>query len=278
MTNRSTMRVLMILTSFLGMTGPVRADPPPDAKSRDLNARRLKFMKESVEAYELTRKGDTAVVLKLQSDPAFRLGKQGDGVVLEGAIFLWADEVGRPGAAAQVFLVQSAGRTDGEWRHEFTSLSTGPFMTLQGDKPRWLPMVPGVAFQPIPGAPKPADSAPARLRQMRNLAGEFRAEDDFWGRGWNALRLLPTPISRYGKAGGTPEDGALFAFVLGTDPESFLFIEARPVANGLEWQYAFAPMTCWALKAEHKGRPAWSLPSRTFTTPVQTFYSRVYQP
>jgi hypothetical protein len=278
MTNRLVMRVLMILTPILGMTGPVWADPPSDARSRDLNAQRLKFMKDSVAAYELTRKGDDAMVLKLQPDPAFRLGKQGDGVVLEGAIFLWADEVGRPGAAAQVFLVQSAGRPDGEWRHEFTSLSTGPFMALQADKPRWLPMVPGVAFQPIPGAPKPADSGPARLRQMHNLAAEFRAEDDFWGRGWTALRLLPTPISRYGKAGGTLEDGALFAFVLGTDPEAFLFIEARPVANGLEWQYAFAPMTCWALKAEHKGRPVWSLPSRTFTTLVQTFYSRVYQP
>ena len=62
---------------------------------------------------------------------------------------------------------------------------------------------------------------------MRELAAEFRAQDNFWGRGWTALRLLPTPISHYGKTGGTPEDGALFAFVLATDPEIFLFIEAR---------------------------------------------------
>jgi hypothetical protein len=278
MTKRSLMRVLIILTPVLGTISPVSADPPAVEKSRDLNARRLKFMKESVEAYELTRKGEAGFVLKLQPEPAFRLGKQGDGVVLEGAIFLWADEVGRPGAAAQVFLVETAGRPDGQWRHEFTSLSTGPFAALQGGQPRWLPTLPGVIFLPIPGAAKPADSAPARLRQMRDLAGQFRAEDDFWGRGWNLLRLLPTPISRYGKAGASPEDGALFAFVLGTDPEAFLFIEARAGANGLEWQYAFAPMTCWALKAEHKGRSVWSLPSRTFTAPFQTFYSRVYQP
>ena len=113
---------------------------------------------------------------------------------------------------------------------------------------------------------------------MHALAAEFHAEDDFWGRGWNALRLLPKPIDRYGKAGGIPEDGALFAFVLGTDPESFLFIEARPGAKGLEWQYAFAPMTCWALKAEHKGRPVWSLTLRNTDIPFRTFYSRVYQP
>jgi hypothetical protein len=110
------------------------------------------------------------------------------------------------------------------------------------------------------------------------LATEFRAQDDFWGKGWSVLRLLPTPICRYGKAGGTPDDGALFAFVLGTDPESFLFIEARPARSGLEWQYAFAPMTCWALKAEHKGRSVWSLSQRNSGNLFRTFYSRVDQP
>jgi hypothetical protein len=278
MTNRPTMRVLMIISPFTAFMSPLRADPPPAARTREVNAERLKIMKESVQAYQLTRTGETESALKLQPEPAFRLGKQGDGVVLEGAIFLWTDEVGRPGAAAQVFLVQSAGRTEGQWRHEFTSLQTGPFRALQAGKPRWLPMMPGVLFQPIPGAPKPAGSANARLRQMRDLAGEFRAQDDFWGRGWNVLRLLPTPISRYGRVGGTPEDGALFAFVLGTDPESFLFIEARPTGKGLEWQYAFAPMTCWGLKAEHNGRPVWNLSQRDTGNPFRTFYSRVYEP
>ena len=113
---------------------------------------------------------------------------------------------------------------------------------------------------------------------MHDLAGEFRAEDDFWNRGWNALRLLPKPISRYGKAGGTPEDGALFAFVLGTDPEAFLFIEARKGASALEWQYAFAPMTCWGLKAEHKGRKVWSLSFRNSSNPFRTFFSRPLPP
>jgi len=252
--------------------------PDGAQKSADLNAERLKFMKDSVQAYELARSGDSAAVFKLQPDPAFRLGKQGDGVVLEGAIFLWADELGRPAAAAQVFLFQSAGRKGGEWRHEFTSLSTRSFTATQAGKPRWMPTVAGVAFQPIPGAPKPADTPKERLRQMRDLAGEFRAEDDFWGRGWNVLRLLPKPISRYGKAGGSPEDGALFAFVLGTDPEAFLFVEARKAASGIEWQYAFAPMTCWALKAEHKGRSVWSLTERTTGNPFRTFFSRIYEP
>ena len=70
-------------------------------------------MKDSVLAYELASSGSRASIFKLQPDPAFRLGKQGDGVVLEGAIFLWADEIGRPTAAAQVFLIESADRRQG---------------------------------------------------------------------------------------------------------------------------------------------------------------------
>lgn len=269
---------LTSLTFALALTGQAAA-PAGGQTTRDSNAERLKFMKESVKTYEMTRNDDQTVVLKLQPDPAFRLGKQGDGLVLEGAIFLWADEVGRPGAAAQVFFTKTGRRPDGEWLHEFTSLSTRSLTASQEGKPRWLPMVAGVTFLPIPGAPKPADTPQQRLRQMRDLAGKFRAEDNFWGRGWSALRLLPTPISRYGKADGTPEDGALFAFVLGTDPESFLFIEARKGASGLEWQYAFAPMTCWALKAEHNGRSVWSLPERsTGNNALRTFFSRPYEP
>ena len=64
----------------------------------------------------------------------------------------------------------------------------------------------------------------------------------------------------------------------GDRSESFLFIEARPAAKGLVWQYAFAPMTCWALKSEHKGRPVWSLTQRNSDIPFRTFYSRIYLP
>ncbi len=268
-----------VVPIFLAMALTAFAQAPDSGRSpADASAERLKFMKDSVQAYELVRGDQKAAVFKLQPDPAFRLGKQGDGVVLEGAIFLWTDDVGRPAAAAQVFLCKDVGRSGGEWRHEFTSLSTRSLRAVQGEKARWSPMVPGVAFQPIPGAPKPAGTPRERLRQMRDLAGEFRALDNFWDRGWNALRLLPTPISRYGKAGATPEDGALFAFVLGTDPEAFLFIEARKGSSGLQWQYAFAPMTCWALKAEHKDRSVWSLPTRSTANPLRTFFSCVYQP
>jgi hypothetical protein len=267
----------MTLTSLL-LASTLACQVPSGEAGRKAAAERLEFMKDSVKSYTFRDKEGREAAIVLRPEPAFRLGMQGDGVVLEGAIFLWADDVGRPEAAAQVFLAKSGARPDGEWLHEFTSLSTSTFMASQAGKPRWMPLVAGVRFQAVPGAPKPGDTPAQRLRQLRALAGEFRAEDDFWGRGWQELRLLPTPIARYGKAGGTPEDGALFAFVLGTDPEAFVFIEARPGADGPEWQYAWAPMTCWGLKAEHKGRPVWSLGRRDAGNMFRTFFSRPSQP
>lgn len=268
---------VMTMTNLL-LAAMLACQVPAGETGKNPAGERLEFMKDSVKGYTFRDQEGRETSIMLRPEPAFRLGMQGDGVVLEGAIFLWADEVGRPEAAAQVFLARGASRPEGDWLHEFTSLSTSTFVASQAGKPRWMPLVPGVEFRAIPGAPKPGDTPARRLRQLRALAGEFRAEDDFWGRGWQDLRLLPTPIARYGKAGGTPEDGALFAFVLGTDPEAFLFIEARPGANGPEWQFAWAPMTCWGLKAEHQGRAVWSLGTRNSGNIFRTFFSRPYQP
>jgi hypothetical protein len=263
----------MIILASTCLVISLLAQPPSLQKgARDDADLRFEFMKDAAKRYTMTIAGASRSALTLQPDPAFRLGKQGDGAVMDGAIFLWADQTGRPASAAQLFLFKWSDRPAGEWIHEFTSLSTETITATQGGKARWQPAVPGVKFQPISGAPKPAGTPQQRLRQMRDLAGEFRADDDFWGRGWSALRLLPTPISRYGKAGSTPDDGAMFAFVLGTDPEAFLFIEERPGAAGLAWQYAFAPMTCWALKAEHKSQGVWTVPRRPTDDPLKPFF------
>ena len=96
---------------------------------------------------------------------------------------------------------------------------------------------------------------------MRALADGFRRTDDFGGKGWSELRLLPTAISRYGKSGTRILDEPhLFAFVYGTDPEVFLFLEARPGKDALEWQYALAPMTIFAVKCSYRGKAALGTP------------------
>jgi hypothetical protein len=113
---------------------------------------------------------------------------------------------------------------------------------------------------------------------MSSIAAQFHANDNFGDRGWEALRLLTRPIARYGKDGGTPQDGALFAFVEGTDPEVFLFVEVRDVAGHPEWQYALASMGCWAMKVQFKSREVWNLPRRSTGDPTQPLCNYQFWP
>jgi hypothetical protein len=257
------------LTLILGLMA--QAKEPADDSKDDGAPARLAFMKGSVKAYNVHPIEASSASFQLQAEPIFRLNNAVSGVK-DGAIFLWTNEVGRPEAAIQVFRVLS-----GDWVHEFTSLSTAPFVAEVGSKETWHPAKPGLEFQKVPDAPRPGATPEQRLRQMRELAQDFSADDHFESKGWNSLRLLSKALVRYGKTGTTVEDGALFGFVLGTDPEVFLMLEARTGKDGLEWQYALAPMTCYQVKAAWKGKPVWSLPLRLPAKDTAgTFYDADY--
>src|SRR4051794_9575872 len=244
---------------------------PPTGESREDRAARLEFMKTTLAAYDLHAAGDRASKFKLQTEPVLRFTNP-VGVSQDGAIFFWVGEDGRPEAAVQAFLMRG-----GSWVHDFSSLSTGPLVAELKSGTAWNPTRGGVEFKPVPGAPKPADGAEARLRQMRDLAQGFAVSDDFRDQGWQVLRPMPKPFARYGKPGTPLVDGAVFCFALGTDPEAYLLLEVRDGKDGPEWQYAFAPQTSYALKASWKGQEVWSLPSRQPWTPTEPFYGRPYR-
>ncbi len=254
--------ILILAASLLAQ--PARADE------------KLDYMKGVASSYRFALDGDRSGPLRLQSDPAFRMGKQSADDVLDGAIFFWAGDEGRPEAVAQIFEVKNADGPGGHWVQEFISISPGTFASDRDGRPSWNPRKPGVEFRPIPGAPKPADSQAARSRQMRALALEFHVSDNFKNKGWSGLRLLPTPVARFGKPGSGVLDGALFTFALATDPEAFVFIEAREANGGLEWQYAFAPMGCFEMKGTHKGKVVWEVPyKKDAYDPSRTYFVRL---
>ncbi len=276
----STMNLPLLTSLTIGLSLFVQPPTPPDGQSTpEASAERLRFMKESVRAYEMALGDSRRAILKLEENPVFRLGKQSADNVEDGAIFLWSSEHGRPEAAIQVFRIKDAHEPQGLWLHEFTSLASSTIIAERRGAPWWTPTTPGLKFMPVPDAPAPADSASERARQMRSLAGRFRASDNFKRKGWSELRLLPTPIARYGKPGTSLPDGALFAFVLGTDPEVFLFLEARPATEGHQWQYALAPMTVYAVKGSYRGNVVWELPDREPSyDPSKPFFDKSLQP
>jgi hypothetical protein len=175
--------------------------------------------------------------------------------------------------AVQAFVMRG-----GNWVHDFSSLSTGPVVAEERRSAVWSPSRGGVEFKPVPDAPKPAEGAEARLRQMRDLAHSFAVSDDFRTNGWQTLRPMPKPFARYGRPGTPLIDGAVFCFALGTDPEAYLMLEARAGGDGPSWQYAFAPQTTYALRASWKGREVWSLPYRQPWTVSEPFFGRPVRP
>jgi hypothetical protein len=200
----------------------------------------------------------------------------------KGDIFLWT-KAGRPEIVGSII---AGPWSDGQrlFYHEFHALTTHGFprQNLANGR-RWELAEPGIVLRPVPDAPVPADSEPARLRQMRALAREFAAHSEFDGSNWE-LRLLPQPVYRYRHEGAEKDrpwlDGALFTYVLptGTDAEVLLILEARPVGAERQWQYAVAQMTnrpAWML---HRDQEIWRIDRHTesspaITRPFTTFYA-----
>lgn len=271
-----TISVLSLVTVLLAQAQaapPAAADTP--APAADEAAARLAIMRRSLMSFSVQPVDRPGPPFRLQPEPIFRFTNP-VGTSRDGAIFLWFGEYDRPEVAVQVFVR----RTDDQWVQEFTSLSPGPLIAQPRDGAAWSPAQGGVTLKPIPGAPKPAETPEQRLRQMRLLAQDFVAEDYFQNQSWQRLRLLARPLARYGKPGSSLIDGALFSFVLGTDPEVYLMLEARTGNGGPAWQYAFAPMSTYALRASLKDREVWSLPYRRTPDrgPEQAFHARYFEP
>ena len=144
--------------------------------------------------------------------------------------------------------------------HDFEAISRGQIVARQGGQVVWQPQVSGVNFAKIPDAPPPADTPAQRLRQMKSLAAQFQSAM----LGWKAdstdreeLRLLTKPLYRYEPKGGNVIDGAVFAFVMGTDPELLLLIEAVTTGEHSAWEFAFARRTSGELEGRHNDKVVW---------------------
>jgi hypothetical protein len=168
----------------------------------------------------------------------------------------------------------------------FHSLGDRPLRAERAGKVVWAPVRGGVEMKPVPDAPAPAESAAGRLRQLRALAEEFSATHTYPPQYiTRELRLLPKPLHRYASPQRGVIDGALFAFAIGTDPEVFMILEARPDKQGRpQWQFGFTRDTFTAARATHKGHEVWSVqelplePHSKFYDPREPYMELPFQP
>jgi hypothetical protein len=176
----------------------------------------------------------------------------------DGTTVLYIHE-GRPLAVACIYPWER------QLPRDFCVLARVPIVARYGGAVVWQPQRTEVKLADIPDAPPPEQSATQRLRQMKSLAEQFGSTM----LGWRAddsdreeLRLLPRPLyryetERYRASGGDVLDGAVFAFVMGTDPESLLLIEATKAGDATKWQYAFVRRTSGELEGRHRGQVVW---------------------
>jgi len=246
----------------LPVTAGANEEQAEDAGER---AERLATMKSQASAYTLTFSGSNSK-LALHDEPVLRFSNPVSGVP-DGIVAMWKDGK-RPAVFAQVFQTKT-----GLWVHEVQSLATDSFTMSQGSKTFWQPAEPYEEFRRLTDAPPAAATAGRRLVQLKAIASQFSAADDFKistadkEPTRHELRMLATPIYRYDDLAAGIEDAAVFAFVHGTDPEVFLVLESRQGGAGAKpsaagWHYTLAPMTCWAVTVEHQGKQVWSLPER----------------
>jgi len=198
------------------------------------------------------------VELKLEPKSVLRWSNPGSGRVF-GDLFLWT-AAGRPEVAMSLF---KAWEPANGFHVELHSLSLTSLESQRNDAPDWRPTQPGITLRNVPDAAPPGDTAVRRLLQLRALAGEFSAMLTDYRLAATGerqpLRMLTQPLYRYQSTEPELIDGVMFGFVLGTDPEVFLLLEARRSDEKARWQYGLARMNNDSLVVSHKDQEVWRI-------------------
>lgn len=229
--------------------------------SRDQRERWMALYAEEAAKYQMFRGGDENEPLTLVSSPILTYTNPVRVNDTHGAAFVWTSD-GRPEVVGAIWSVNSTDDpTQRRLSHEFHSLSTVPIHSRheprvgqRGPVPDWTANEPGVELRPIPDAPPPVQSPSLRLTQLRQLARRFEASfPPELADGQGSFRLLAQPIHRYRSERHRIIDGAIFAYVMGTDPEFILVIEAAETDDGPQWRFAAAPLTNLPSHLDYQG-------------------------
>jgi hypothetical protein len=255
----STVCWLVVLAAVTGEAAVNDASTAAPSQVEAEAAQTGRFARDEAGKWELFAQGAKRTKLDLHPEPVLRWSNPAVGRVY-GSVFVWTSG-GRPLAVASFYRWFSpyTQRTA-----EFVSLSPDALSAERLERRPWTPRAGKIAWQPVPGALVPDESAKKRLGQMRSLARDFQPElvdRRVVEEGTEQqLRLLDQPVYKYGPGNDGLLEGGLFAFVVGTDPEVLLMLEAREDEAGRSWHYLLARMNRDAMRVRHKGREVWSVP------------------
>jgi hypothetical protein len=194
--------------------------------------------------------------LKLNTNAILRWTNPATGRI-HGEIYVWTAD-GRPEAVMSLYK-----GWEPAWGFcgELQSLSLTKIAAQRDQAVVWKSDKPGITPQNVPDAPLVAETAARRMQQMRAIAHDFSAVMIDYRRNREgerqSLRLLTQPLHQYSSPGADVVDGAIFGFVLGTDAEVLLLLEARGAKSAPRWQYAIARLNSDDLTASFKDQEVW---------------------
>ncbi len=239
----------LALAAWISQSSLSGQEPPEDPASAQRDAWSA-YYQAQLPRYHFTLESNPNEPLelpdaKLRWSNPLRPGTHGD-------LFVWSSR-GRGVLVGSLFSYPSGGGR--KVAHQFQSLTTETIRCQHQGGIDFLIPGPGLRFEPIPNAPLPATSRVFRLTQMRTLARDFNAsclnKEVF-----QPLRALAQPIYRF-EGTEVKDDGAIFAFVMGTDPELLLVISAMTTERGPRWHYAAARFAADPLKLTLKDHTIW---------------------
>jgi len=226
----------------------VRAED--DASKSSERATTLARLTRIAESYSISFGDERAVQLELQKNPVLRYSDQ-ISPVTDGLVFAWTMG-GRP----EAIMALHPG-TQGHTWIEFKSLSRSTLAAARQGRVEWRPRAAGVDYLPLEHAAVPEATEGKRLTQMRALLRPFTASVWDNANGSQPLRLLPQPLIRYAQPELGILDGALFAFVLSTNPELLLVVEAQTIDGKPQWMYSIARFTGRQTELRFEDRQIW---------------------
>jgi hypothetical protein len=236
---------------------------PEDSSPKDEMAKkRQEIMFKAMQKSEVVMDGDDAKRATLDSKAMLRWSNP-LGDVADGLMSVYSTgPTERPAMIVHLYVHGSG--LNGLEMQEFADVHPGPVELLRGRQKVWSPRSRYSTFQKLPDAPKPSDNAGLRLGQIKQMAARFEIIDGF--REPNSepkphvLRMMSRPTYRYGSPTGEIIDGALFTYVVATDPEACLLIEIHRKAEVISWEYMVLPMTIYSLEATLDGKSVWTKP------------------
>lgn len=259
--------LLLVATVLAGRLG--RAQTPGKTTDIPETAARKKQREENLKAMEKRaadakvrlvsngKKADAELILR----PLFHYSDQPQRIA-DATLWGWVAD-GRLVAACKIEKYDHENPAV-QWLYCFGSLAPGIVEAKWPSGHAFSAKKPGIELARIAAAPAPATGPPARLRQMKDIAGHFSATliDATDGDRRQEMRLLPRPIYRYEKPAGEMRDGAVFGFTAnGTNPDAILLVELHQDGDaGGEWKFSVAGMTTGGLSVKFDDKEVWSKP------------------